>query len=522
MYRTAFRHVGLSVALALTTSGFAQSTPQFDLDTGNAATDVVIPTVVPTIVQNIGAGDASLTLYTTSTTVASWFDAIAPYSATAVGVFSPGIPRRPLSEGLNNRNRNIALLHASLRTLSATHPKYVRTWRKMVQNAGLNPDNDSEDPATPEGIGNIAGKAVVQGRKNDGFNRDGDRHGRKYNLHPYEDYTGYEPVNSASKLVDPSRWQPKIVSRSPGVFRSQTNPLNPADPQGLEAATIRPEVGLFEVQRFVTPQWGRTRAFSYEDVDQFIAPPPTASQQVQAGGYMAQADEVLRASANLTDEQKMIAELFNDKFASLGRATNHIREKYSFDMERYVQYNFTVQIAAHDGGIATWKEKARYDSVRPFSAIRFLYGDKNVTAWGGPGKGTVGNISGNEWESYLPVADHPDYPSGSACFCAAHAQASRRFLAELNLAPDDFGWTVQRARGSSVVEPGVTPVTNISITFPTFTDFTNKCAESRVHAGVHFRSAIEEGRKLCQPIGDLAFEFVNRHVLGRPAPGDEY
>ena len=40
-------------------------------------------------------------------------------------------------------------------------------------------------------------------------------------------------------------------------------------------------------------------------------------------------------------------------------------------------------MAAFDTVIAIWNEKYRYHAVRPFSAIRLLYGDKPVTAWGG-------------------------------------------------------------------------------------------------------------------------------------------
>lgn len=147
--------------------------------------------------------------------------------------------------------------------------------------------------------------------------------------------------------------------------------------------------------------------------------------------------------------------------------------------------------------------------MRPFTAIRYLYGKRKLRAWGGPGKGTVNDITGNEWESYLPVADHPDYPSGSACFCAAHAQASRRFLGD-----DTLGWTVARAKGASKIEPGITPATDITFDFPTFSDFERDCADSRVWAGVHFQSAVEEGLDLCRPIGDAAFEFADRHIRG--------
>jgi hypothetical protein len=68
-----------------------------------------------------------------------------------------------------------------------------------------------------------------------------------------------------------------------------------------------------------------------------------------------------------------------------------------------VQYDFLVNMAAFDGGIAVWQEKVRYDAVRPASAIRYLYGDGLVTAWGGPGRGTV-NLPATQWTRYLGVA----------------------------------------------------------------------------------------------------------------------
>ena len=43
------------------------------------------------------------------------------------------------------------------------------------------------------------------------MNQLGDEGGRQYNRRPYEDYTGYKPVNTAYKLSDPSRWQPLLT-----------------------------------------------------------------------------------------------------------------------------------------------------------------------------------------------------------------------------------------------------------------------------------------------------------------------
>jgi hypothetical protein len=231
------------------------------------------------------------------------------------------------------------------------------------------------------------------------------------------------------------------------------------------------------------------------------------SNVVNLNAYRQQADEVLSASANLTDTQKMIAELFNNKITSLGFAALFISQSRGFTIDEFVQYDFLTNMAAFDGGIA-WDNKYRYDAVRPFTAIHYLYGNSNVTAWGGPGKGTV-TMPGSEWTSYLNVADHPEYPSGSACFCAAHAQASRRFLGS-----DEFGWTVPVPKGSSVIEPGITPATDIAIPFETFTDFENACGMSRFWGGVHFLPSLSAGQNMCRPIGDLAYDFLIRKLNG--------
>ena len=44
--------------------------------------------------------------------------------------------------------------------------------------------------------------------------------------------------------------------------------------------------------------------------------------------------------------------------------------------------------------------------------------------------GIVHDLPASAWDSYMPVADHPEYPSLSASVCAAHAEASRSFLGE--------------------------------------------------------------------------------------------
>jgi hypothetical protein len=478
--------VTLGLAGAVLPSAQAQA---FDLDRGNAVVDVVIPNVVPVLFANVAPGDASLVLRTTTLLTNAAFDAIAPYNASALGVYSR-LPRRPSSDGATDRNRNVAILYASLPVLNSLYPSEQARWRTMLVAAGVDPAVESTDLTTAPGLGRAAGLAVVAARENDGMNQLGNAGGRQFNRVPYADTTGYRPVNTAYELNDPSRWQPAVVSRGNGIF---------------------------SVQQFVTPQWALTEPYSLRSPERFRVPPPVNSNPNGPGGrqrYKQQVDHVLAASAGLTDERKLAAELFNNKIESLGFVALFLAQSQRWNVEQFVQYDFLVNLAAFDGGIATWQEKARYDAIRPASAARYLYGNGMVTAWGGPGRGTV-NLPANQWSSYISVADHPEYPSGSSCFCAAHAQASRLFLGS-----DALGWTVPYARGSSRVEPGVTPANDTALTFATWTKFETVCADSRVWAGVHFQAAVEASKPMCTRIGERAHRFVSRHIAGQVPAGD--
>ncbi len=449
----------------------------YDFDNGNAAVEIVIQTVAPIIFTEVSptGGDATLVLRVTTQTTNAWFDATAPYAAPAVGVYSR-IPHRPESEALTNRNMNIALLYASYRVFNRLLPKYQQTWRGMLSGVGLDPDDNSTDLTTAVGIGNVAGEAVADGRERDGMNQTGDADGRSYNPEPYKDTTGYRPVNTAYKLINPSRWQPDLQR------------------QGM---------GLYKIQQFVTPQFGLTEPYSYDNPRKFRVPRPINSNHFRFGRYKQQADEVLEASANLTEEQKLLSELFDNKIASLGFSAVFASLSRGHSLREFIELDFLTNMAAHDAGIVIWQEKRRHDAVRPFSAIRYIYGDSPVTAWGGPGLGKVDDLPASEWKSYLEEADHPEYPSASACFCQAHGQSARLYLGS-----DELNWTVPIPAGASRIEPGITPAADTALFFPTWTEFVHECGQSRVWAGVHFQAAVDESRRLCNVFGDMAYDYL--------------
>ena len=82
----------------------------------------------------------------------------------------------------------------------------------------------------------------------------------------------------------------------------------------------------------------------------------------------------------------MAAEFFDDKRRSIGYAVFGVKETRNLTYDEFVNFHLTVTLAQFDATIAIWKEKARWDAVRPFTAIHYLYGDQKITAYCGKGK----------------------------------------------------------------------------------------------------------------------------------------
>ena len=479
--RSTFSSCFIALALLATSPPPAQA---LDFDTGNAALEVVIPTVAPIVFQDISptGGDATLVLRATTLITNAWYDSTAPWHPTAVGVYTR-LPRQ--DPPATNAPLNTALLYASYRVLNSLLPHRAALWDQMMIGVGLDPTNDTMDTTSAIGIGNAAGFGVVQGRQHDGMNQLGDEGDPAYNPQPYSDYTNYVPVNSAFELKFPGRWQPDIQ---------------------------RQGIGLYKIQKFVTPQYALVEPYSYPDPTAFFIPPPIGKSP--KAPYQAQADAVLQASADLTEEQKLKAELFDDKIRALGFSAIFAAQGQGLDLLGFIQLDFLTNMAAFDAGIVIWRWKRIYDAVRPFSAIRHVYGEQPVTAWGGPGQGTVNDMPASAWRAYLEEADHPEYPSASTCFCAAHAQAARLFLP----GGDALGFPVEWPAGSSRIEPGITPAMDTVLVFPTWSGFVDDCGQSRVWAGVHFQAAVDASAALCDVFGDTAHAYLES-LLDGTAPG---
>lgn len=412
------------------------------------------------------------------------YDAWAAYDSVAVGTRLGAALRQPPSER-TEANKAKALSYAACRALADLFPSEIDSVMSLMSSLGYDPGDTAINANSPSGIGNLAAQAVIDFRHGDGSNQLGD-------LHPgaYSDYTGYAPVNGPDTIKDPNRWQPLRVSDGHGGS---------------------------VVQRYIGPHWGLVTPFALRSGSQFR--PVVGPRRYPSAGYRKQALQMLQYSANLTDRQKVIAEYWADGPSSelppghwcLFAHFVSARDKHDLDAD--VKLLFAVTNAVLDAGIAIWEAKRAYDSVRPVTAIHFLYKGKKVKAWGGPGQGTI-IINGEDWQPYqAPTVVTPpfaEYVSGHSGFSAAGAEILKRFTGS-----DACGWSHTQPAGSSKFEPGLVPATDITLSWKTFTDAANQAGMSRRYGGIHFPDGDVRGRAMGRLVGAQVWNRTQAYITGR-------
>ena len=415
------------------------------------------------------------------------YDAWAAYDARAAGTRFGTQLRRPASER-TDANKRRAVSYAAYRALSDLFPEEQPRLDSLMRALDYDHGDMSTDRATPTGIGNVVAAAVLEFRHRDGSNQLGD-------LAPglYEDYTGYAPANDADRVVDPNRWQPLRVS----------------DGQG----------GL-TTQRFVAPHWWLVRPFALTSGAQFR--PADGPSLYPSDGYARQVEEILAYSASLTDEQKVIAEYWLDgpgthlppgHWMSFAQWVSR-RDRHGMDDD--VKLFFALGNALLDASIAVWDCKRAFDYVRPITAVRFLKKGQQVRAWGGPYKGTQ-LVSGESWQPYQPAATvtpaFPEFTSGHSAFSAAAAEVLRSATGS-----DRFGMSYTFKAGTSRIEPGAVPATDVGLSWATFSEAADQAGLSRRYGGIHFTESDLRSREMGRLIGAQVWAKARQYFEGVSAP----
>ena len=462
------------------------------------------------------------------------YDAWASYDPVAVPTQLANSLQRPEPE-IVEANKAEAMSYAAYRVLVDLSPEQSAIFEQLMTELGHDISNESVDSTVAVGIGNLAAASLLEFRHQDNSNQLGDDPAGIIGV-PYSDTIGYQSTNSNPEDINNIElWTPEYV---------------PVDhPDGA-------------LQQYLTPQWGEVIPFALESGSQFrpVAPEPfllvpgevnLAEQTVtlESGsevpidrdligtvinpGFISQAEDIVRVSANLTDEQKLIAEFWEDgggtsfppgTWMTFGQYVSD-RDDHSLDDD--AKLFFALGNAVFDAGIATWEAKTFYDYVRPVRAIRELgrlglIGEFNdhldgfaIEAWQ-PGEGTQTILATDFLTYQLPGGNvsppFAEYTSGHSAFSAAGAEILRLFSGS-----DEFGGSITFEAGQSLFEPDVTPQETTTLEWETFSEAADEAGLSRIYGGIHFDDGDIYSRSLGREVGSAVFAEAQSYINGEIA-----
>lgn len=240
---------------------------------------------------------------------------------------------------------------------------------------------------------------------------------------------------------------------------------------------------------YLLPQWGFVVPFGMTSSSQFrpSGPPSLDSQQ-----YAADYEEIKNLGAAVgstrTDEQTEIA-LFWADGAGTETPPGHwnsiaqtLADAHGNSLEENARLFALLNIAMADAAICSWDAKYTFAFWRPVTAIAFAEPELN-------------------WMSFIVTPPFPDYTSGHSTFSGAAATVLPLFFGT-----EDLPFTTD-----SDFLPGV---------FRSFTnclDAAEEAALSRIYAGIHFRTASQDGLEAGTSIGEwtVANYLRPKHNRGR-------
>ena len=146
-----------------------------------------------------------------------------------------------------------------------------------------------------------------------------------------------------------------------------------------------------------------------------------------------------------------------------------------------------VNVAMADAAIGCWEAKYHYVFWRPVTAIPLAASDGNPDTAADP-----------SWMPLFATPAHPEYPSGHSCVSSAAAAVLQDYFGD---------------RAFSLTSDVMVGVTRY---FTSFSDALDEVKNARVFAGIHFRTACDDG----QTLGTDVATYVLGHSL-QPLDGQK-
>ncbi len=149
-----------------------------------------------------------------------------------------------------------------------------------------------------------------------------------------------------------------------------------------------------------------------------------------------------------------------------------------------------VNVAMADAAIGCWEAKYHYVFWRPVTAIPLAASDGNPDTTADP-----------SWMPLFATPAHPEYPSGHSCVSSAAAAVLQDYFGD---------------RAFSLTSDVMVGVTRY---FTSFSDALDEVKNARVFAGIHFRTACDDGQTLGTDVADYvlghSFQSLNGQREGQ-------
>jgi hypothetical protein len=171
--------------------------------------------------------------------------------------------------------------------------------------------------------------------------------------------------------------------------------------------------------------------------------------------------------------------------------------------QEYTMFLIGISTAEIDGLIQAWKEKRHHDLVRPTTVIKYWDDDILNTFSGHRGVDGPVDIAARDFEAFIRVMPHPEFPSGSSCLCTAYQEFTDKWLMDrYNRSITNFG-----SRFNNIV-------------FEDMSDLREICGQSRLWGGMHYLASVAAGEQVCAGLGELAVAWSDNVRNGATFPNE--
>jgi PAP2 superfamily len=262
----------------------------------------------------------------------------------------------------------------------------------------------------------------------------------------------------------------------PGDWQPTPNPV-PFDPPA--AADFLPAS---------LPGWGHVTPFVLRRSTQFEpAGPPRLSGPRYARDYNEVKAIGEKNSTIRTAEQTSIARFWYGSVPfAWSQIASSIAQSRALDSWETARLLALINVAMADGYIAGFATKYEFNFWRPVTAIRAGDTDRNRRTVADPG-----------WSTLLNTPQIPDYTSTHSVLAGAVSEVMRRFF---------------RSDSVSFTATSVAPFAGMTRSFASFSEAADEVGASRIYAGIHFRSAVEDGIRQGNQIGRFVFTHALRSL----------